>query len=203
METRSPVARGSVSFGLVGSPARAGTVDVRVDRQSVLGNPFYDAWPVEMWFEDCEAYRDFVTAALAGGGEPLAACADAIAARRGVTVHRRWRQHPPVATELQAEVDRLSAVLIAGRDLRLLCHCARPFRELGGRHSPCHAEVIADVLQGAGGERSRSATCPKRFRAEARPGGGAGAWQGRGGHGGEGAGSEPSPGPGPGAPVGR
>mmetsp|Transcript_93570 Transcript_93570/g.274036 ORF Transcript_93570/g.274036 Transcript_93570/m.274036 type:complete len:210 (+) Transcript_93570:82-711(+) len=147
MDPSSPAIHSSVSLGLVGSPPCAGTIDVRVDRQSVLGNPFYDAWPVEKWLEDCEAYRDFLEAALTGVSEPLAVVADAIATCRSVTVHRRWRQHPPAVEEVQSEISRLSALLCSGHSLRLLCHCARPFRELGGRQSPCHAEIIAHVLR--------------------------------------------------------
>eukprot|EP00927_Polykrikos_kofoidii_P064923 TRINITY_DN60730_c0_g1_i1.p1 TRINITY_DN60730_c0_g1~~TRINITY_DN60730_c0_g1_i1.p1 ORF type:complete len:429 (-),score=37.77 TRINITY_DN60730_c0_g1_i1:339-1625(-) len=144
--------RGRVVLGLVGIPrADAGSLDVVVDRSSVLGNPFYDAWPVAKWSDDCLAYKRYLTLAVAADNSisdsaPLLECAKAASEQLKVQISDRWRRRPPLARDVRAEIEHLRIALRQGRVIRLLCHCARPFKELNGQYSPCHAESIADEL---------------------------------------------------------
>lgn len=128
---------GNLSKGKAGSgPAPTGFTDVRVDRQTALGNPF----PMGADGHD-EAFRDAVCEAcdelLAA---PTSADVDAIAARHGLRVDGRFRKKgtddPQVA--LAAALDGLEARLRGGASLRLLCWC-HPKR--------CHGDGIAAVLQ--------------------------------------------------------
>jgi hypothetical protein len=128
---------GNLSRGRAGSgPAPQGFTDVRVDRQTALGNPF----PMGEDGHD-EAFRDAVCEAcdelLAA---PTSADVDSIAARHGLRVDGRFRRRgadDPQAA-LAAALEALEARVRAGESLRLLCWC-HPKR--------CHADGIAATLQ--------------------------------------------------------
>eukprot|EP00929_Paragymnodinium_shiwhaense_P069481 TRINITY_DN35037_c0_g1_i2.p1 TRINITY_DN35037_c0_g1~~TRINITY_DN35037_c0_g1_i2.p1 ORF type:complete len:155 (-),score=14.17 TRINITY_DN35037_c0_g1_i2:70-486(-) len=125
----------AVSVGLVGKDK-----GIRVDRKSVFGNPFYDR-EVERWQADCDAYRVWLHAAMQ---TDEFVDVEAIAKDHRVTVAPNWWATP--GWYVQKEVAKLRQQLASGQDVCLLCHCKRPFKELGGAESPCHAEAIEELL---------------------------------------------------------
>ena len=114
----------------------AGFNDIRVDRQTALGNPFpMGADGHDETFRDavCEACEELLTA-------PTSANVDTIASRHGLRVDGRFRkkgQADPQAA-LGAALDELEARVRSGESLRLLCWC-HPKR--------CHGDAIAAILQ--------------------------------------------------------
>ena len=143
--------------GRGGEPAPEGFADVRVDRQTVFGNPF----PMGEGGGDeaCrEAVCDACDALLA---DPAGADVDGIAATFGVCVDARFRGR---TAELDRALGGLEARLRAGESLRLMCWCAP---------SRCHGDGIARCLQRRlGGESAVEivATSPAPVAAPARGG---------------------------------
>mmetsp|Transcript_14640 Transcript_14640/g.37912 ORF Transcript_14640/g.37912 Transcript_14640/m.37912 type:complete len:407 (-) Transcript_14640:20-1240(-) len=144
-----------VTFGLVGGHEQG----TRVDRKSVLGNPFFDK-SVELWETDCRAYSEFLDKALTEPDDHAYVDVDSIAKHFGVTVSKAWQ--PVQVWYVKEEVKRLRACVKRGTPVRLLCHCQRPFPELDGRESPCHAYAIADRLLGESWDKSSDHASSKR-----------------------------------------
>jgi len=121
------------SRGPAGEPP-PGVVDVRVDRQTPLGNPFRmgsDGHDESYRAAVCNACEELLS-------DPLHADVDAIAARHGVPgVDARFKgEHARRALfDALAELERR---LRGGERVRLMCWC-RPKR--------CHADGIVKVLQ--------------------------------------------------------
>lgn len=142
---------GQLVIGLVGDSPEEGWLDIQVDRSSVLGNPFYDAKPPWKWLTDCVAYRRYLEHVLEAGPAAPADSSRIIAAEVardfGVRVSGKWAQRPPLVGKVREELLQMRQEWRSGGRLRLLCHCARPFRELGGQFSPCHADAIADFVE--------------------------------------------------------
>ena len=124
---------GNLSGGRKGSgPPPPGFSDVRVDRQSALGNPF----PMGDDGHD-EHFRDAVCDACAELFEaPLQAEVQPIAAAHGLRVDSRFSEHPAMRNR-DAALRELEDRLRAGESLRLMCWCA-PKR--------CHGDGIAQLL---------------------------------------------------------
>ena len=128
---------GNLSKGKAGSgPTPPGFVDVRVDRQTALGNPFpMGADGHDESFRDavCDACEELLT-------DPKGADVAAIAKRHGLRVDSRFaatRDADP-QTSLEEAMQGLEARLRAGESLRLLCWC-HPKR--------CHGDGIAQALK--------------------------------------------------------
>ena len=124
---------GNLSGGKKGSgPAPPGFVDVRVDRQTALGNPF----PMGEDGHD-ESYRDAVCEACEVlVDDPLGADLQQIASRFGLRVDSRFRNASALSA-LDEALRGLEDGLRAGENLRLLCCCV-PKR--------CHGHGIAKRL---------------------------------------------------------
>ena len=131
---------GNLSGGKKGSGvAPAGFSDVRIDRQTAMGNPFpMGADGHDEKFRDavCEACNDLIE-------DPLRADVDAIASKHGLRVDSRFKRKGGHAAadpqaELASALDALEARLRKGESLRLLCWCV-PKR--------CHGDGIASLLQ--------------------------------------------------------
>ncbi|KAL1512076.1 hypothetical protein AB1Y20_005348 [Prymnesium parvum] len=141
------VRSGSLSVGCLkrggGQPPLEGVADVRVDRQTPLGNPF----PMRADGRD-ESLRDAVCDACeALMRAPLDANVDAIAAQYGLRVDQRFKK-PGAAQALEDSLRALEARLRAGESLRLMCWC-HPKR--------CHADGIVKVLRQRLGEPAPAA----------------------------------------------
>ena len=131
---------GNLSKSKAGT-APGGFTDVRVDRQTALGNPFPmgdDGHDERFRDAVCEACNDLFL-------DPLNADLDTIAKRHGVRVDSRFRKKgaaDPQAEAAQALSD-LERRLRAGESLRLMCWC-HPKR--------CHGDGIARLLHRRIGE---------------------------------------------------
>ena len=124
---------GNLSGGKKGSgPAPPGFVDVRVDRQTAMGNPF----PMGEDGHD-ESYRDAVCKACEVlVDDPLGADLQQIASQFGLRVDSRFRDASALSA-LDEALRGLEDRLRAGEKLRLLCWCAP---------KPCHGYGIAKRL---------------------------------------------------------
>ena len=127
------VCLGNLTGGRLGSgPPPPGFVDVRIDRQSALGNPF------RMGVDGRdERLRNAVCDACAEAFEdPRQEGVRAIAAMRGLAVDARFGGDFARRSRHEA-LNALEGRLRAGEALRLMCWCA-PKR--------CHGEAIAQML---------------------------------------------------------
>ena len=170
-ELRSVVTVGNLSGGKKGSgPTPAGFTDIRIDRQSALGNPF----PMGADGHD-ESFRDAVCEACVELLEdPARADVESIAMRHGLRVDSRFGSASGAGAAAERAMRELEARLRAGENLRLLCWCA-PKR--------CHGNGIAEVLvQRVEGAKFN----PRLHNAGGGGGGGGGGGKGAGPPGGRG-----------------
>lgn len=125
------------------TPAVGGATEVRVDRQSVLGNPFpmgKDGRDERLRDAVCDAFAELLGAPgerTAAEAAVAAATADeqTIARRHGLgSVDGRFVGR---AAERAAAIESLAKRVASGESLRLMCWCA-PKR--------CHAEAIAGCV---------------------------------------------------------
>ena len=104
--------------------------------------------------------RNFPIPPHQGSTGPIST-AQAIAADYGVTVSPAWKPVP--GWRVQQTLRGLQQRLESGEEVCLLCHCKRPFAELGGQESPCHAEALREALLDP---RYPAGTCCVRSRAD-------------------------------------
>lgn len=163
-----------ISVGLVNQAQSSGNYYFRVDRRSPLGNPYSspELWQTDCdayraWLVECLKLSN--TSVTVSNTNCTVVDPSPIAQEFGVTtvinsnqIKRKFNNYTgPSVAIIRAEIDRIKEAVVecseAGETVTsddsetkklvyLLCHCKRPFRELGGRESPCHGDVIREVV---------------------------------------------------------
>lgn len=108
---------------------------VKIDRTSVLGNPFYLANTKDDRQRDLvvAAYGEYAYAVM-DGGNPAQVAAE-IAQENNLTIPASWKA--PTQAAFGAEIERLVEIASV-RPLALGCHCAP---------AACHGDVIKDTVE--------------------------------------------------------
>ena len=113
-----------------------GYIDIRVDRASVLGNPF-ELTNEEDRDKVCDAYVDWLWLNLVFVDSKTIKSIklDSFISKRKLIISKTFKN--PACFEVSREISRLINLLLDNKQLRLICWCS-PKR--------CHAEAIKNVL---------------------------------------------------------
>lgn len=131
-----------IKVSKLGCPHEPGWLDVRVDRATVLGNPFMMKHGEADREKVVEAYRRWLWAniKLAREGRNEIISITQYALKHNLKIAGKFKS--PSSQQIVAELKRLYQLLKQGRNLRLLCHCKQ-----SGEEILCHADVIKACLE--------------------------------------------------------
>ena len=133
---------GNIKVSKLNLPTESGWLDVRVDRATVLGNPFAMKHGEADREKVIKAYRKWLWAniKLAREGRNEILSITQYALKHNLKIAGKTKS--PSSQQIVAELKRLYQLLKQGRNLRLLCHCKQP-----GEEVLCHADVIKACLE--------------------------------------------------------
>ncbi len=113
-----------------------GYIDIRVDRASVLGNPF-ELTNEEDRDKICNAYKEWLYNQINNPSNYSLDLAEWT--NKGFKIGFKFKY--PTSNQVRKEISRLLNLIKQGKKLRLLCWCKEVDREV-----QCHADSIKQVL---------------------------------------------------------